>query len=686
MEVLMETGAHPERRKARRTANACISCRQSKIKCSGDEPCQNCKRRAIQCHFADGGNKVMVSEKSVASPLRLQKQAEENLRSPSINNLESPTQTGDQNRSPAARPPAPGSLPAQPYSSPPVSRVYTRDETSPRQRRSTDTSFSFSGEINNERGADTTLVSPAPTIEAPRRPETGAGSTTTPAYQETDPPLQVWSNPFKMPSKIIRNTCKDKRAWIWLAPWSTWSFTMRLMLMLGERLHPEDPSIPLNIIDPHVYALAWKTSSSDLPDLSGLPSLDYAIYLFNTVKFHLGQNYRLFNEEELENQIRDFYSNALQKAVECRLWFVKFLLILAFGTAFQALPTDTQEPAGAKFFIRAMALLPDPTSLWKDSLLAIEVLALLGHAIRIAQMEGLHTELPEDELGTETITCCRDLWWTLYIMDRHFSSSIGLPMSVQDSDITTPVNPPSIGSQGDSFRSLQCVIIATRPLLLSVLKERLDILGYPGDENCESFLAQTGTVISTGIKSAAKTLQILTSEYSLLEAFLPYDVEFTFGAALHLTMANALFPGVVDYQGCRESAHQILDDLSLRGNRVAQARRSELCYLENLYQELVAQVQQQGHQMLHLFSDEGTAAELMRKVNQEHDRLLVVENETGAITAALEPGHQLHYMHPHVMSNMEFLDNIGISSEEFLSIVQEIGDPENLPESMLTLV
>ena len=191
-------------------------------------------------------------------------------------------------------------------------------------------------------------------------------------------------------------------------------------------------------------------------------------------------------------------------------------------------------------------------------------------------------------------------------MDRHFSASVGLPMSVQDSDITITVNPPNLGSQGDSARSLQvnlshllsviltsksglgraldliltsptliavykpmrtslatyleqtrstlqtlahhaqdiekitalkfhdsmdtmpkdtrhitllyhqCVIVATRPLLLSVLKERLDMLGRENDENWETFLAHTGAIISTGIKSAAKTLQILSSEYSLL--------------------------------------------------------------------------------------------------------------------------------------------------------------------------
>lgn len=79
----------------------------------------------------------------------------------------------------------------------------------------------------------------------------------------------------------------------------------------------------------------------------------------------------------------------------------------------------------------------------------------LGHAVRIALLEGLHTQLPEHELGAEIMYSCRDLWWTLYLIDRHFSSSLGLPMSVQDSDITTPITPPNAGSRGDSCRTLQ---------------------------------------------------------------------------------------------------------------------------------------------------------------------------------------------------------------------------------------
>ncbi|OTB00947.1 hypothetical protein M426DRAFT_225408 [Hypoxylon sp. CI-4A] len=742
----MEANSQMDRRKPkRRTANACIACRQSKIKCSGEDPCQNCKRRAIRCQFTEGGNKVVVSEKYLQS---LQRQLEERQRSPSSTNLGSPTQTVASSfvLGHAAQP-----------------QAIDRDEPTHGRRSFTNASSRLHGDTNGEPRGDTGLVSPTVNaLDASQQPE-ASYPILTPTSQPTEPCFRVWSNPFIIPSKVIKNTCKNKRTWIWLAPWSTWSFTMRLILMVREKIHPEDPSIPPNLIDTEAYTWTYKTSSSDLCDVTGLPSLDHAIYLLNTVKFHLGQTYHLFDGAEIEQQIRDFYSNGngLQVVVESRLWFVKFLIILAFGIAFQGSPTPNQEPPGAKFFTRAMSLLPDPTELWKSSLLAIETLALIalylfsidsresahiyhGHALRIALLEGLHTQLPEHELGTTMTNNCRNLWWTLYLMDRHFSSSVGLPMSVQDSDITTPISPPNPGSRADSFRSLQvnlshllsvilttvykpnitpldafleqtrtilhtlahhaqeiekiisllqnsvgsmprdtrhltlmyhqCVIVATRPLLLSVLKERVDTR----DEDCEDFLAQTGTVIRTGIKSATKTLQIITSEYSLLEAFLPYDIEFCYGAALHLIMANALFPDVEDYQSFLQLAHQILDSLILRGNRVAHARKSELTHLELLFNELAVQTQQ--HQMLHLFYPEAASSDTTRKEVQDGERSMA---ESSALAMGSDVGRSLHP--PMTGTNMEFLDTIGISSEEFLSIVQEIGSTES-PEDIMTLV
>lgn len=122
-------------------------------------------------------------------------------------------------------------------------------------------------------------------------------------------------------------------------------------------------------------------TSADIPgsgevDLSGLPSIDYAFYLFRTVRFHLGQDYYLVEDHDFEDNLREFYyGNAAQKVVSSRLWFVQFLIVLAFGHAF-LLSSKGSDAPGSKFFVRAMALMPSHSSLWKDSLLAIQVSAL----------------------------------------------------------------------------------------------------------------------------------------------------------------------------------------------------------------------------------------------------------------------------------------------------------------------
>jgi hypothetical protein len=170
------------------------------------------------------------------------------------------------------------------------------------------------------------------------------------------------------------------------------------------------------------------------------------------------------------------------------------------------------------------------------------------------------------------------------------------------------------------------------------------------------------------------------------DSFLPYDVEFTFGAALNLTMANALFPDVVDFNSCHEMAHQILNDLVYRGNRVAQARRSELCHLEDLCSELISRGQRKGLQILHLSGPDSQVRNLGRKTNGDHERVLSATNEPHAVSKYVDANHTIHTVpHKQPTSDMEFLDDIGISSEEFRFIVQQMGDSETIPDNMLTL-
>lgn len=123
-----------------------------------------------------------------------------------------------------------------------------------------------------------------------------------------------------------------------------------------------------------------------------MPSLNHALYLLDTVKFHFGQNYHFFDEKEFSDNMRAFYAGGAAKmASENRLWFAQFLLIVAFGKAFLSRPQHSGEPPGAHYFTRAMSVMPEITSLWKDSLLAIEVLALTGlYLYAIDERESAH--------------------------------------------------------------------------------------------------------------------------------------------------------------------------------------------------------------------------------------------------------------------------------------------------------
>lgn len=163
--------------------------------------------------------------------------------------------------------------------------------------------------------------------------------------------------------------------------------------MMAENLHVETPYRVPSSLDKEVYPLRWKPSPvEEPPDISGLPSIDDALYQFNTVKHHLDQHYRFFDEESFTGHLDEFYSgNSVEKATRNRLWFVHFLLVLAFGNAFLLRSRNTKDPPGSKFFLRAMSLLPDHTSLWTDGVLAVEVLALAGlYLYSIDHRESAH--------------------------------------------------------------------------------------------------------------------------------------------------------------------------------------------------------------------------------------------------------------------------------------------------------
>ena len=147
---------------------------------------------------------------------------------------------------------------------------------------------------------------------------------------------------------------------------------------MSQHLHANISDIPLSL-DGDIYKLETRSTNPDSTTvLKGIPSQDYSLYLFNTVKFHLLPIFYLIDEESFTSGMQKFYHDPESMISDARLWLMQFLLVLAFGRSF--LPhnkaNDKNDPPGGTFFVRAINLLPNYSDLWKDPLLAIEIFGL----------------------------------------------------------------------------------------------------------------------------------------------------------------------------------------------------------------------------------------------------------------------------------------------------------------------
>ncbi|EXJ84623.1 hypothetical protein A1O3_05293 [Capronia epimyces CBS 606.96] len=435
-------------------------------------------------------------------------------------------------------------------------------------------------------------------------------------------------------------------------------------------------SIPVNV-DGTAYQLEYTCSTSDAaPDTTDLPSIDYTLYLMNAVKFHTCQMFRPFDEEEFTRHLYEFHEQGTAKIQTSRLWFVQFLLIVALGKAVVVVVKDPTTAPGSAWFQRAMSILPDFVRLLREPNLAVQVLCLValylvsidmkeaaygyvGQAVRICLLEGLHRESPRQVMGDRLANHHRDIWWTVYILDRRLSCMIGAPCSIQDSDITCPLPAVDDRSQRGAVLNIhvkisrlmaqilnsvysverlsrpfvkvvqaalrdmaamahemdaiftsaaygsvgavstvaghinlsyhQCILLATRPLLLHLLIARLKGTFNPQDLE-KTLRPQTKYLLKTCLQSTRTTLKILVTlyEHHLLDSFLPFDLESVFSAAFIITMAAAVVPSMIsDAAAYRTISYRIIDYMIRKGSVPAQLRKKELLCLEQMIRPLL---------------------------------------------------------------------------------------------------
>ncbi|KAJ5476349.1 hypothetical protein N7475_002078 [Penicillium sp. IBT 31633x] len=172
--------------------------------------------------------------------------------------------------------------------------------------------------------------------------------------------------------------------------------------------------------------------------------------------------YHLLDEGDFLKSLHDFYSE--NRRSRDTLWYIHFLLILAFGKSFVRTKSQERKPAGFEYFAKAMQLLPDHNRLYSSPLISTEILCCIaifyqsrdcrspahnyiGQAMRMAMSHGMHTCMPIKELGLHIVERCRKIWWTVYMLDRQMTCVQGLPQSVDDRFVQTSL-PSSPGLHG----------------------------------------------------------------------------------------------------------------------------------------------------------------------------------------------------------------------------------------------
>jgi proline utilization trans-activator len=176
----------------------------------------------------------------------------------------------------------------------------------------------------------------------------------------------------------VRQICKNGSYKIvdYLGTSSNWSFTRRVLSMTYENVYQAPLPTEALLFDGTAYNLDCNDSENSLnTDTLIVPTLDYALYLINTVNFRCGQLFHLYDPDNFMPCMHAFYSDQTYPST---LWYIHFLLILALGKALVMPGNRRKLPHGIEFFSRAIELLPDVKVLCREPMESTEILCCLA--------------------------------------------------------------------------------------------------------------------------------------------------------------------------------------------------------------------------------------------------------------------------------------------------------------------
>ncbi|KAF2210016.1 hypothetical protein CERZMDRAFT_121896 [Cercospora zeae-maydis SCOH1-5] len=416
------------------SVHRCKQCRQAKIKCSGSMPCARCARRRDTCVFPSDEPHVSVPERYLKDLERRVARARN-------------SQSTASNPEPCVRR-SESSLPIEPNVAHQGQerddgyRVVDAQHAQPEQSRHGSRSLDALAEASSSAAA-------AVAHNTADRPGSAIVNENASGLLAIHNPLVSRTLPY------VRDTCGRPR---YLGPSSTWAFCRRALFLLGPHSPgTHDDSALLNN-DGTAFRLRWQTKTAVEPgDLNDLPAADYALYLYNSIKFRLGELFAIMDEASFMMHFERFHREPWQVATDHRLWFVEYLLLLAYGKALLSHPGRSPVP-GSNFAARAMSLLPDAATLHEEGMHSIEVLALvalyfqsidmrvtayqyIGQALRLCYVEGIHLIIPDDVISPEFSLRCHKVFWVIYVLDRELSSLMGAITPGSEDDVSAFMAP-----------------------------------------------------------------------------------------------------------------------------------------------------------------------------------------------------------------------------------------------------
>ncbi|EEU38164.1 uncharacterized protein NECHADRAFT_48289, partial [Fusarium vanettenii 77-13-4] len=423
----------------------------------------------------------------------------------------------------------------------------------------------------------------------------------------------------------------------YMGPTSSWAFCRRVLAIIGSCMpKPEPPVYPWDL---ETINLTWSpVGLYDQPDVSGLPSCEYALYLLSTVQYHLGSLYEIIDHESFREQVERFYQDPAGEAYRSRFWYSQFLLVLAFGEAFLNTGSNKGVP-GIKYASRGLSLIPSliPLDKDKESLAVVQAHCLaalylqavdlrlmafqiIGSGLRLALIEGWHRHMPPEDVGEQHSKRCNTIFWILYIIDREYGPLVGAPSSIRDEDITTKLPSDIDSSLRSDALTLQIrmsrltatilngvygvdrnfdgtLLNDTQSVLHSLADVSRDISAFLDTRlqktNVRSSKIATRLILSYHHVSSTSPIPYLTlmklvccfddsalGHYS--DSFLPFQMETVFSSAFLLYVIDAVSPGFVPDQTWLATAYGIFDTMIAKGSPATPLRKRELQRLEQI--------------------------------------------------------------------------------------------------------